>query len=99
MLDAAIAPLQGSSVTGFAFKERYDNFIGGKFVAPVSGQYFDNVSPITGQVFTQAARSNEADINLALDAAHAAADAWGKTPAAARAQILNRMADRLCRNR
>jgi len=95
MLDAAIAPLQGSSVTGFAFKARYDNFIGGKFVAPLSGQYFDNVSPITGQVFTQAARSNEADINLALDAAHAAADAWGKTSAAARAQILNKIADRL----
>jgi aldehyde dehydrogenase len=98
MLDAAIAPLQGSSVTGFAFKERYDNFIGGKFTTPVGGQYFDNVSPITGQVFTQAARSTEADINLALDAAHAAADAWGKTSAAARAQILNKIADRMEEN-
>jgi aldehyde dehydrogenase len=98
MLDAAIAPLQGSSVTGFAFKARYDNFIGGKFVAPLSGQYFDNVSPITGQVFTQAARSNEADINLALDAAHAAADSWGKTSAAARAQVLNKIADRMEQN-
>jgi aldehyde dehydrogenase len=98
MLDAAIAPLQGSSVTGFAFKARYDNFIGGKFTAPVGGQYFDNVSPITGQVFTQAARSTEADINLALDAAHAAADAWGKTSAAARAQILNKVADRIEEN-
>jgi aldehyde dehydrogenase len=95
MLDAAIAPLQGSSVTGFSFKPRYDNFINGKFTAPVSGQYFDNVSPITGQVFTQAARSNEADINLALDAAHAAADAWGKTSAASRALILNRIADKM----
>jgi aldehyde dehydrogenase len=95
MLDAAIAPLSGSSVTGFSFKPHYDNFINGKFTAPLGGQYFDNVSPITGQVFTKAARSTEADINLALDAAHAAADAWGKTPAAARAQILNRIADRL----
>ncbi|MDE8350252.1 MAG: aldehyde dehydrogenase family protein, partial [Acidocella sp.] len=95
MLDAAIAPLQGTSAVGFAFKARYDNFIGGKFVPPVSGQYFDNVSPITGQVFTQAARSNEADINLALDAAHAAADAWGKTSVAARALILNRIADKM----
>jgi aldehyde dehydrogenase len=95
MLDAAIAPLQGSSVTGFSFKPRYDNFINGKFTAPLSGQYFDNVSPITGQVFTQAARSNEADINLALDAAHAAADAWGKTSAASRALILNRIADKV----
>jgi aldehyde dehydrogenase len=98
MLDAAIAPLQGSSVTGFSFKARYDNFIGGKFVAPASGQYFDNVSPITGQVFTQAARSNEVDINRALDAAHAAADAWGKTAAGARALILNRIADVMERN-
>jgi aldehyde dehydrogenase len=98
MLDAAIAPLPGSAVSGFAFKPRYDNFIGGKFTPPVAGQYFDNVSPITGQVFTQAARSTEADINLALDAAHAAAAAWGKTSPAARALILNRMADKMEQN-
>jgi aldehyde dehydrogenase len=98
MLDAAIAPLSGSSVKGFAFKDRYDNFIGGKFTAPLGGEYFDNVSPITGQVFTQAARSREADINLALDAAHAAAEAWGKTSIAARAQILNRIADKMEQN-
>jgi aldehyde dehydrogenase len=98
MLDSAIAPLTGSSVAGFAFKPRYDNFIGGKFVAPVGGQYFDNVSPITGKVFTQAARSQEADINLALDAAHAAADAWGKTNVATRALILNRIADKMEQN-
>jgi len=98
MLDAAIAPQSGSSVSGFAFKSHYDNFIGGKFVPPVSGEYFDNVSPITGHVFTKAARSTEADINLALDAAHAAADAWGKTAIAARALILNRIADRLEQN-
>lgn len=98
MLDLAIAPLQGSSVTNFSFKSRYDNFIGGKFTAPLNGQYFDNVSPITGQVFTQVSRSTEADINLALDAAHAAADAWGKTSAAARAQILNRIADKMEQN-
>jgi aldehyde dehydrogenase len=95
MLDAAIAPLSGSSVTGFSFKARYDNFIGGKFTAPLGGEYFDNVSPITGQVFTQAARSREADINSALDAAHAAAEAWGKTSPTARAQILNRIADKM----
>jgi len=98
MLDAAIAPVSGSSVTGFAFKPRYDNFINGKFTTPLGGQYFDNVSPITGQVFTQAARSSEADINLALDAAHAAAEAWGKQPMAARALILNKIADRLEQN-
>ncbi|GAN79874.1 aldehyde dehydrogenase [Acidocella aminolytica] len=98
MLDAAIAPLSGSAISGFSFKARYDNFINGKFTAPLSGQYFDNVSPITGQVFTQAARSNEADINLALDAAHAAAEAWGKRPAAERAQILLKMADKMEQN-
>ena len=98
MLDAAIAPLSGSSVQGFSFKDRYDNFINGKFAAPLGGRYFDNVSPITGQVFTQAARSTEADINLALDAAHAAAEAWGKTAIAARAQILNRIADKMEQN-
>lgn len=95
MLDAAIAPLSGSSVAGFSFKPRYDNFINGKFTAPLSGQYFDNVSPITGNVFTQAARSNEADINLALDAAHAAAESWGKRPAAERANILLKIADKM----
>ena len=98
MLDAAIAPLSGSSVTGFSFKERYDNFIGGRFVAPLAGRYFDNVSPITGQVFTQAGRSTEADIALALDAAHGAAEGWGKMAIAARAQILNRIADRMEQN-
>jgi aldehyde dehydrogenase len=98
MLDAAIAPLSGSSLSGFSFKPHYDNFINGKFTAPLGGQYFDNVSPITGHVFTQAARSTEADINLALDAAHAAAEAWGKQSMAARALILNRMADKLEQN-
>ena len=67
---------EGSKVQ---FKERYDNFIGGKWTAPVKGQYFDNSTPVTGKVFTQVARSTEEDIELALDAAHAAKDAWGKT--------------------
>jgi len=98
MLDAAISPAAGSSVTGFSFKPRYDNFINGKFTAPLGGQYFDNVSPITGRPFTQAARSQEADINLALDAAHAAAEAWGKTTPAFRAGILNKIADRMEQN-
>src|ERR1700722_9622259 len=98
MLDAAIAPLAGSAIKGFSFKPRSDNFINGKFTAPSGGQYFDNVSPITGHVFTQAARSTEADINLALDAAHGAAEAWGKRSAAERALILNRIADRMQEN-
>ncbi|MDK9721575.1 MAG: aldehyde dehydrogenase family protein [Rhodospirillales bacterium] len=83
---------QGAPVT---FKAKYDNFIGGKWVAPIKGQYFDNVTPISGKVFCQAARSTEEDINLALDAAHAAADAWGRASVAERANVLNRIADRM----
>jgi aldehyde dehydrogenase len=98
MLDAAIAPLPGSSLAGFSFKPRYDNFIGGKFVPPAAGQYFDNVSPITGRVFTQAARGQAADIELALDAAHGTAEAWGKTTPAVRANMLQKIADRMEQN-
>ena len=75
------------------YKAKYDNYIGGKWVAPVDGKYFDNVSPLTGKTFCQIARSNEKDVNLALDAAHAAKDAWGKTSTTARAIILNKIAD------
>ena len=70
-----------ANVTKPVFKERYGNFIGGKFVAPVKGQYFDNVSPVDGQVFTQAARSTQEDIDLALDAAHEAFPAWSTSSA------------------
>ena len=80
------------------YKPRYDNFIGGKWVAPVTGQYFDVVTPVNGQVYTQAARSNEADVELALDAAHAAADKWAKTSVTERSNILLKIADRLEQN-
>ncbi|MEG0383708.1 acetaldehyde dehydrogenase ExaC [Solibacillus cecembensis] len=80
------------------FKEQYENFIGGEWVAPVGGEYFDVKSPITGKVYTKVARSKEADIELALDAAHAAKDAWGMTSVAYRANILNRIADRIEQN-
>src|SRR3954451_4366367 len=79
-------------------KPRYGNFIGGKFVAPVKGGYFTNLSPVTAQPLCEVARSNADDINLALDAAHAAAPAWGKTSPAERALILNRIADRMEQN-
>ena len=75
------------------FKTRYDNFIGGKFVAPVNGTYFENITPITGAVVCEVARSGAADVELALDAAHAAKDAWGKTSAAERSNILLKIAD------
>src|SRR6202795_4478087 len=74
---------------------RYENFIGGEWVAPVKGGYFDNISPTTGQVICQIARSQAEDVERAIDAAHAAADGWGRTPVAERARILNRVADRL----
>ena len=80
------------------FKARYGNFIGGTWVEPVDGRYFDNTSPINGQVITSIARSSAADVELALDAAHAAKDAWGRTSPAERALILNRIADRMEEN-
>ncbi len=80
------------------FKEKYDNYIGGQWTQPVNGEYFDNVTPVTGKVYTKVARSTAEDIELALDAAHAAKDAWGKTTPAERANILNKIADRIEEN-
>lgn len=74
------------------FKAKYDNFIGGKFVAPVGGVYFDNISPVDGKVFTQAARSDKQDIELALDAAHAAFPAWSKSSVTYRSNLLLKIA-------
>ena len=85
----------GAAGAKIAFKAQYNNFIGGQFVAPVKGQYFDVITPTTGKVYTQAARSTAEDIELALDAAHGAADAWGKTSPTERANILIKIADRL----
>jgi aldehyde dehydrogenase len=80
------------------FAARYDNFIGGRFTPPRAGRYFDNISPITGRPVGQIARSDGLDIEAALDAAHAAKDAWGRTSVAERALILNRIADRMEQN-
>ena len=80
------------------FAAKYDNFIGGQWVAPKSGRYFDNISPVTGQPIGQIARSDAADVEAALDAAHAAKGAWGRTSPAERALILNRIADRMEEN-
>ena len=82
----------GSVVT---FKERYGNFIGGEWVAPVKGQYFKNISPVNGEAFCEIPRSTEEDINLALDAAHAAKDAWAATSVTARSNLLLKIADRI----
>jgi aldehyde dehydrogenase len=85
----------GSKLT---FKKRYQNFIGGKWVEPVKGQYFEDVSPVTGKPFCEVARSDAQDVERALDAAHAAKDAWGRTSYAERAVILNKIADRMEQN-
>ena len=75
------------------FRKKYDNFINGEWVAPVDGEYFDNSSPIDGKVFCQVARSKEADVEAALDAAHAAKDAWGKTSVTERSNMWLKFAD------
>jgi len=80
------------------FAKRYENFIGGKWVAPQSGRYFENLSPVTGQVLCEIPRSEAGDIELALDAAHKAKDAWGRTSPAERSRIINRIADRMEEN-
>jgi aldehyde dehydrogenase len=89
-----IAPSTHGSLK-IAFKTRYGNFIGGKWVAPVKGEYFENITPVTGQPICQIPRSGAEDIELALDAAHAAKAAWGKTSGTERALILNKIADRM----
>jgi len=85
----------GSAGALMSYESRYGNFIGGQWEAPVSGEYFENATPVTGEVFCEIPRSTAADIDKALDAAHAAAPAWGKTAPAQRAQVLNKIADRI----
>ena len=88
----------GTAGAKIDYKAQYDNFIGGKWVAPTNGQYFEVLTPINGKAYTKVARSSAEDVELALDAAHAAADAWGKTAPAARANILLQIADRIDAN-
>jgi aldehyde dehydrogenase len=88
----------GTDGSVVSYKPRYDHWIGGEYVAPVKGQYFENVSPVNGKVFTEVARGTAEDIEAALDAAHAAAPAWGRTSVTERAGILNQIADRIEQN-
>ena len=81
-----------------SIKPRYGNFIGGEWVAPASGQYFENVTPVTGQVLCEIPRSNAADVDRALDAAHAAKTAWGKTSTTERGRMLEKIAQRMEEN-
>jgi len=89
-------PGQPDSIVNF--EPRYDNYIGGKWVPPVQGRYFEDITPVTGQPFCEVARSTAEDVELALDAAHAAADAWGRTSTTERSLILLRIADRIEEN-
>ncbi|WP_394248186.1 acetaldehyde dehydrogenase ExaC [Arthrobacter pityocampae] len=88
----------GQDGSKVSFKPRYENWIGGEWVSPIKGQYFENISPVTGKAFCEVARGTAEDIELALDAAHKAAPSWGKTSAAERAMVLNRIADRMEEN-
>ena len=94
---ATVTSLQPGTLGGsrHGFKARYGNYIGGRWVEPASGQYFENITPVTGKAFCEIPRSNAQDVERALDAAHAAKDAWGKTSAAERANILNKIAQRM----
>ncbi|MGA1172009.1 MAG: aldehyde dehydrogenase family protein, partial [Aquiluna sp.] len=85
----------GSAGAVAEFRSRYDHWIDGKYVAPSSGEYFENITPVTGKVFCEGARGNAADIDKALDAAHKAKEAWGKTSVTERSIILNKIADRM----
>jgi aldehyde dehydrogenase len=89
----------GSPGALMSYESRYGNFIGGEWVAPVRGRYFEDPTPVTGQAFCEVPRSDEADVEKALDAAHAAAPAWGKTAPVERAALLNKIADRIEENR
>ncbi len=84
---------QSKPVDRPSVKAKYDHFIGGKWVAPSSGEYFDNISPIDGKPFTKAARGNKEDVEKAIDAAHEAFKTWSKTSAAERSRVLNKIAD------
>jgi aldehyde dehydrogenase len=91
----AIHSAPGSADSPVKVDSRYDNFIGGEWAPPSKGDYFENITPVTGQAFTEIARSTAEDVDLALDAAHGARRAWARTTAAHRADILNKIADRI----
>ncbi|MEV5240850.1 aldehyde dehydrogenase family protein [Streptomyces cinnamoneus] len=88
----------GSPEALVTYRPRYDHWIGGTYVPPKQGGYFENPTPVTGRPFTEIARGTAEDVERALDAAHAAAPAWGRTPVADRAAVLNAIADRMERN-
>ncbi|TDD28718.1 aldehyde dehydrogenase family protein [Kribbella turkmenica] len=90
-----IFAVPGSDGSPVAYKSRYEHYIGGEWVPPAKGGYFENPTPVTGEVFTEIARGTADDVERALDAAHGAAPGWGRTSPAERANILNKIADRI----
>ena len=94
----AVFPVPGTADSPVKVQSRYDNYIGGEWVPPSKGEYFENISPVNGKPFCEIARGTAEDVDKALDAAHGAKRAWGATPAAERANILNKIADRLEEN-
>ena len=91
-------PVPGTYGSPVELKARYENFIGGYWVAPIDGEYSENVTPATGEAFTEVPRSSAEDIELALDAAHAAKDEWGETSTTERSRVLNKIADAIEEN-
>ncbi len=98
VIQSTIYDAPGTSGSPVALRERYDNFIGGEWVAPTTGEYRGNVTPSTGEVFCEVANSGAKDIELALDAAHAAKEEWGQRSPAERAAVLNDVADAIDEN-
>ena len=97
-LERTTYPAPGTFDSPVELKSRYENFIGGRWVAPVSGEYSENLTPATGEPFTEVPRSSAEDIELALDAAHAAKDDWGETSTTERSRVLNAIADAIEEN-
>jgi aldehyde dehydrogenase len=91
-------PAPGTYGSPVELKARYENFIGGHWVAPIKREYSENVTPATGEAFTEVPRSSAEDIELALDAAHAAKDEWGETSTTERSRVLNAIADAIEEN-
>jgi aldehyde dehydrogenase len=98
-LGASVYEAPGGPASIVEVKARYENFIGGHWIAPVTGQYSENKTPATGRPFTEVPKSGPDDIELALDAAHAAKDGWGEASLTERAAVLNRIADVIDANR
>ena len=98
IVESTVYAAPGESGSPVELRERYENFIGGEWIAPTTGEYSENVTPSTGEPFCEVAHSGEQDIELALDAAHAAKDEWGQRSPAERAAVLNDVADAIEEN-